>query len=271
MKKAVGVGKLGGQVYMIGCLGNDIDGKRIYTNLIENHVHMEGVRFDSVLPSGKAYIHVDKRGESAITVYAGANTNLSIKHLKKYEYIFEKAKYCLISTEIPESIIEYTVGYCEENEIKIILKPTSKVKDEILNKIDYFVPNKKELFTLVPEGTTIEEKAEILRNKGIQNVIVTLGEEGCYLKNDEYSLFFEGTGFEAVDTTGGADSFISALAVYLSEGHKLIESIDFAIYASGISVTRYGVQPALPDRKSVDIYEGEIHKKYNDRRRMKKE
>lgn len=200
-----------------------------------------------------------------------ADTNLCIKHLKKYEYIFEKAKYCLISTEIPESIIEYTVGYCEENEIKIILKPTSKVKDEILNKIDYFVPNKKELFTLVPEGTTIEEKAEILRNKGIQNVIVTLGEEGCYLKNDEYSLFFEGTGFEAVDTTGGADSFISALAVYLSEGHKLIESIDFAIYASGISVTRYGVQPALPDRKSVDIYEGEIHKKYNDRRRMKKE
>ena len=269
--QAVGVGKLGGQVYMIGCLGNDIDGKRIYTNLIENHVHMEGVRFDSVLPSGKAYIHVDKRGESAITVYAGANTNLSIKHLKKYEYIFEKAKYCLISTEIPESFIDYTVGYCEENEIKIILKPTSKVKDEILNKIDYFVPNKKELFTLVPEGTTIEEKAEILRNKGIQNVIVTLGEEGCYLKNDEYSLFFEGTGFEAVDTTGGADSFISALAVYLSEGHKLIESIDFAIYASGISVTRYGVQPALPDRKSVDIYEGEIHKKYNDRRRMKKE
>ena len=143
--------------------------------------------------------------------------------------------------------------------------------NEILNKIDYFVPNKKELFTLVPEGTTIEEKAEILRNKGIQNVIVTLGEEGCYLRNDEYSLFFEGTGFEAVDTTGGADSFISALAVYLSEGHKLIESIDFAIYASGISVTRYGVQPALPDRKSVDIYEGEIHKKYNDRRRMKKE
>ena len=52
--QAVGVGKLGGQVYMIGCLGNDIDGKRIYTNLIENHVHMEGVRFDSVLPSGKA-------------------------------------------------------------------------------------------------------------------------------------------------------------------------------------------------------------------------
>ena len=104
---------------------------------------------------------------TSITVYAGANTNLSIKHLKKYEYIFEKAKYCLISTEIPESIIEYTVGYCEENEIKIILKPTSKVKDEILNKIDYFVPNKKELFTLVPEGTTIEEKAEILRNKAV--------------------------------------------------------------------------------------------------------
>lgn len=43
-----------------------------------------------------------------------------------------------------------------------------------------------------------------------------------------------------------------------------------AIHNDGI-IFSFGVQPALPDRKSVDIYEGEIHKKYNDRRRMKKE
>ena len=270
--QAVGVGKLGGQVYMIGCLGNDMDGKQIYTSLIDNHVHMDGVTFDSVLPSGKAYIHVDQKGESAITVYTGANKNLSIKHIKKYEYLFEKAKYCLVSTEIPETIVEYTVKYCEKKGIKIIFKPTltAKLKDEILEKIEYFLPNKNELYTLIPEGRTVEEKAEILRKKGVKNVIVTLGENGCYLQNEEYSLYFEGTGFEAVDTTGGADSFISALAVYLSEGHKLIEAIDFAVYASGISVTRHGVQPALPDRTSVDIYEDEIYAKYNERKGMKK-
>ena len=76
-------------------------------------------------------------------------------------------------------------------------------------------------------------------------------------------MYFEGAGFEAVDTTGGADSFISALAVCLSEGRDLVYSIGFAIYASGISVTRHGVQPALPDRKTVEIYEEEIYERYH--------
>ena len=72
-------------------------------------------------------------------------------------------------------------------------------------------------------------------------------------------MYFEGSGFEAVDTTGGADSFISALAVCLSEGKPLVQAVRFAIYASGITVTRYGVQPALPDRRAVDVYEDEIY------------
>ena len=47
----------------------------------------------------------------------------------------------------------------------------------------------------------------------------------------------------------------------------MFHAIEFAIYASGLSVTRYGVQPALPDRKTVDIYEEEIYLKYEEKRR----
>lgn len=266
--QAVGVGKLGGQVYMIGCLGNDIDGKQLYAGLVENHVHMDGVLFDSILPSGKAYINIDGQGESSIVVYPGANRNLSVNQINRCKYLFEKAKYCLLSLEIPESIVNYTIRFCKRNKTKIILKPspTSDIKEELLAEIAYFVPNEKELHALVPGEESLEEKAEILRRKGIENVIVTLGAKGCYLKNDEVSVYFEGTGFEAVDTTGGADSFISAMVVYLSEGRDLLHAIEFAIYASGLSVTRPGVQPALPERRAVDIYEEEIHAKYEEKR-----
>ncbi len=262
--QAVGVGKLGGHVYMIGCLGNDMEGKQIYANLIENHVHVDGVRFYTNLPTGKAYIHVDKMGESSITVYTGANSGLSINHINQYGHLFEKAKYCLISTEISEMIVEYTMKFCRENGTQVILKPamTGILREELYPYITYLVPNENELHGLLPGDGTIEEKALILKEKGVKNVIVTLGAKGCYLKNDDYSLYFDGTGFEAVDTTGGADSFISALSVYLSEGRNLLEAIEFAIYASGISVTRHGVQQALPDRKSVDIYEDEIRENY---------
>ncbi|WP_233906493.1 PfkB family carbohydrate kinase, partial [Segatella copri] len=85
--QAVGAGKLGGQVYMIGCLGNDMDGKQLYTSLVENHVHMDGVIFDPVVSSGKAYISVDKKGESTIVVYQGANRNLSISQINNCKYL----------------------------------------------------------------------------------------------------------------------------------------------------------------------------------------
>lgn len=263
--QAVGAGKLGGQVYMIGCLGNDMDGKQLYSSLVENRVHMDGVLFDDTLPSGKAYINVDGNGESTIVVYPGANRNLSIDQINRCKNLFQSAKYCLLSLEIPDAIAEYTIKICKRNQTEVILKPSGseRIKESLYQDISYFVPNEKELNNLVRGNQTLEKKAQSLLDKGVKNVIVTLGSRGCYLKNKERSMYFEGTGFEAVDTTGGADSFISALAVYLSEGKNILQAIGFAIYASGISVTRYGVQPALPDRKSVDIYEDEIHSKYN--------
>ncbi len=261
--QAVGAGKLGGQVYMIGCLGNDIDGKRLYTSLIENHVHMDGVIFDTTLSSGKAYINVDRKGESTIVVYQGANRNLNAAQINRCKYLFQSAKYCLLSMEIPDEIVEYTIRCCKKYETKVILKPSAaeKIKSELLKDIAYFVPNENELNAVVPGNAPLEKKAGKLWKMGAKNVIVTLGRQGCYLKNSEYSRYFAGSGLEPVDTTGGADSFISALAVCLSEGKSLIQSISFAIYASGITVTGYGVQPALPDRKAVDIYEDEIYQK----------
>ncbi|MCI9464128.1 MAG: substrate-binding domain-containing protein [Lachnospiraceae bacterium] len=270
--QAVGVGKLGGQVYMIGCLGNDMDGKQMYAGLVENHVHMDGVLFDPVLPSGKAYINIDEQGESAIVVYLGANRNVSVNQINRCRYLFEKAKYCLLSLEIPEAIAEYTMKFCKRNETEIILKPSGveQIKPKLLAGTDYFVPNEKELHTFVKGAESLEDKAEKLLQMGVKHVIVTLGARGCYLRNREHSLYFEGTGFEAVDTTGGADSFISAMAVYLSEGKDLLYAIEFAIYASGLSVTRPGVQPALPERKAVDIYEDEIYAKYEEKRRKRR-
>lgn len=265
--QAVGAGKLGGKVYMIGCLGNDSDGKEIYNSLVQNKVKTEGVLFDRTLSTGKAYINVsgNHNGESTIVIYQGANQNLKREHIKECDYIFKKAKFCLISMEIPEDTAIYTISYCKRMGIDIILKPSGaeKIRREILDGIEYFIPNQKELEVLVPGEKRVEEKAEILWRMGVKNVIVTLGERGCYLKNSQYNRFFPAADFIPVDTTGGADAFISALAVYLSEGASLIKAIGFATYCAGISVTRQGVQPAMPERTAIDIYRDDIYRLFS--------
>ncbi|NLC18204.1 MAG: substrate-binding domain-containing protein [Clostridiales bacterium] len=262
--QAVGAGKLGGKVYMIGRLGNDSDGKEIYNSLVNSGVKTDGVVFDDSIPTGKAYINVAADGKSTIVIYSGANEKLDNGQVKQFEHLLDDARYCLLNLEISEQTVAYTINKCKKKNVEVILKPSSveKISESLLKNIDYFIPNEKELKQLIPDDMTIEEKAEALIKKGVKNVIITLGEKGCYLRNEKYSKYFPAADFHPVDTTGAADAFISALAVCLSEGNDIIYAICFATYAAGISITRQGVQPAMVDRVGLDIYREEINALY---------
>lgn len=254
--QGVGAAKLGGNVYAIGCLGGDQEGRLLYNSLVENGVSTTGVRIIPEKPTGKAYILVAENGESTIVRAHGANDELQPGVVKASAACFEGARFCLISTEMPWATVLYTIDFCMERGIQTIVKPTVQrvIPPDVLQKITFLVPNEKEL-EVQEEGTqSIEEKAASLFAAGTKNIIVTLGEKGCYLHNGEIKRHFPAAGFRAVDTTGAGDAFVSALAVYLSEDHDIISSIKFATYAAGLSITRDGVQPALADRMALDIY-----------------
>ncbi len=207
--QAVGAGKLGGLVYAIGCIGNDNDGKTIYNSLVSNSVKADGVKFDSSLPTGKAYINIAKNGESAIVVYPGANDNLNIHQISKHKDLIIDAEFCLMSLEVSIKTIEFALNLCKKNKVKVMVKPSTmeKINDNFIKDIDYFIPNEKEINRLVEGDLSVIQKANLLFEKGVKNVIVTLGSKGCYLKNKDYSLLFEAAPFEANDTTGVADAF----------------------------------------------------------------
>lgn len=258
--QAVGAGKLDGLVYMIGRLGNDADGKEIYNSLVNSGVRTDGVVFDDTTPTGKAYINVGGDGESTIVIYPGANEKLDCGQVRQYEQLLEEAQYCLLTLEISEETVEYTIQKCKKKNVKVILKPSSveKMKESLFADIDYFVPNEKEVKQLIPGAASIEEKADILLKKGVKNVIITLGHKGCYLKTAGHEVHFPAADFHALDTTGAADAFISALAVALSEGSDILQAVRFATYAAGISITRQGVQQAMVERKELAMYQEEI-------------
>ena len=121
--QAVGVGKLGGNVYMIGKIGNDHEGKILYQSLYDNNVNVEGVTIDDSRATGKAYIYVSNTGESMIVVYPGANGNLSPDYLEQHLKLFDNAKYCLLPMENPPEVIDYTINISKKKRIKVILKP----------------------------------------------------------------------------------------------------------------------------------------------------
>lgn len=254
--QAVGVARLGGNAYPIGCLGQDQEGRQIYNSLVNNDVNTTGIHTVHNKSTGKAYILVAENGQSTIVVSPGINDDLTPKIIEKEASNFEGAEFCLLSTEIPWETVLFTIDLCAKHHVNVILKPTTPtaIPASVLEKVSFLIPNEKELETLVEGEASIEEKAAWLFGCGAQNVIVTLGDRGCYLHNTEIRQYFPAAEFHAMDTTGASDAFISALAVYLTEGHSLTSSIKFATYAAGLSVTRDGVQPALVERVTLDIY-----------------
>ena len=253
--QAIGIAKLGCEVYLLGRVGNDYDISLIFETLKRENVFTRGICLDTKSVTGKAYIHVQQDAESSITILPGANQYLRPHDIKALERLFENTGYCLIATEVPIETIEETLRLTQKYNIKVILKPASirQISDFLLEKIDIFIPNKNEASVLCPHETSVEKQAGYFINKGVSIVIITLGHKGCYLRtSDGMSQYFSAAEFESIDSTGGADAFIAALTAYLIDGYTLEASIKIASYAAGFCVSRQGVAAALIDRNSLE-------------------
>ncbi len=258
--QAAGAAKLGAQVFLIGKLGQDYEAKILRDAMAELGVNQEGVTEIGFSGTGKALITVQQNGESNIVIYPGANRYLSPGDVERHSGALENARFCLLQTETPAETVEYAAALARRRGVKVMLKPAavSHINSGLLSDIDYLIPNEKELHLLLPGEGSVEEKAEYFLEKGVSHVIVTLGEQGCYLRDRKHSLYFSAGDFKAVDTTGAADAFIAALAVYLAEGTELTMAVRIASYAAGCSVTRPGVQSAMVSRPAMNLCMEEI-------------
>lgn len=252
--QAIGAARLGREVILIGKIGNDYDSTIIYDTLKKEHILTHGIRRNSNTSTGKAYIHVQKDAESCITVLPGANKTLSPKDILAREHLFDGCGYCLISTEIPMDTCIQAAKTAHSHHAKNIIKPaTLKVLPaQLLKNADIFVPNKREAALLCPSESTVEQQADYFYQQGCPVIITTLGHQGSYVKTTDFSGYFPAADFPSIDSTGGADAFIAALASYLTEGYSLLNAVKIATHAAGFCISRTGVVPALIDRTSLE-------------------
>ncbi|MCI8852137.1 MAG: LacI family DNA-binding transcriptional regulator [Lachnospiraceae bacterium] len=252
--QALAVSRLGGNSYMIGCLGNDRYGRQISEELSSAHVDTAGVTLTADLPTGTAYIHVCPDGDSTILVHSGANALVGKNYVRHHSVLLRSAKYCLIQMEIPFEGVQQALYYCKKYHVDAILKPSPvcPLPDELLDGLFMLIPNENEAAFLCPGKNTPQEQAQYLISKGVQNVIITLGSSGCLWSCSGLIRNFSAHPYPCVDSTGASDIFISCLAVMLSERNSIEHSIIAASWAASYSVSRMGVQNSIPSRDLLD-------------------
>jgi ribokinase len=255
--QAVAAARLGGKVTFITKRGNDLFGNQAIGLLMREGIETKYVIKDPVLPSGVALITVDATGENSIVVAPGSNGNLKEEDVPPS--IFESKKYeiLMLQLEIPMATVEYSARKASENGMKVILNPApaANLSDELLRNTWLITPNETEAGmisgTVITDIPSAERASVIIQERGVKNVIITLGETGAYVKSENYWGLIPGIKVDAIDTTAAGDVFNGGLAVAVSEGKDLYEAVIFANKAASISVTRMGAQASAPFRSEL--------------------
>lgn len=254
------LGKLGGDVTMLGAVGDDVAGEELLNNLKSVNVNVKGIKRLTGGATGQAFITVDENGDNSIILIAGTNGMLTKELIDENIEIIRESDIVIMQLEIPFEIVTYVKELSIQEGKTIIVDPApavSNIPDDFWKGIDYIKPNETELAILT--GLKIETREELVKGarvmieKGVKNVIVTLGGKGCLFVTKETEEFFESYKVKAVDTTAAGDSFTAAFALALSQGKKYKEAINLGQKVSSIAVTRKGAQTSIPTMEEVNM------------------
>ena len=255
--QAVAAARLGGKVTFIAKVGNDIFGEQALQQFKTEGIITDYVAKDPKHPTGVALITVDAKGENTIVVAQGSNAKLSPDDVNKGAGEFSKAGYILTQLETPLDTILHVAKLASENGKKMILNPApaQSLPSTLFPYLYLITPNETETEVLtgikIKDQSSIRQAAEKLMEKGVANVIITMGSEGAYLYEDGNGVLIPTRKVKAVDTTAAGDIFNGALAVALAEGNTLKQAVEFANHAAAISVTKMGAQASAPYRKEM--------------------
>jgi ribokinase len=258
--QALAARRLGGEVRLIGCVGDDADGRRISRSLADAGIGVEGLVTSSDAATGTALITVDTEGRNQIAVAPGANHRLTVEMAWPFADSIAWSDVVACQLETPLPVVRWALGEARRRDVVTVLNPApvQPLDPEILALVDFLTPNEHEAARLtglvVDSLESAREAAGRLLASGAGTVLVTLGEGGVLACQGDTAIHFPAFSVEAVDTTAAGDAFNGALALGLAAGGTLEQAIPLASAAAALACTKRGAQDSLPGRAEVEAF-----------------
>lgn len=236
--------RVGVNTQFISILGDDEAGKA----MLEHSKQMNYDMSNSLIIEGghtPTYMAVlDEHGEMVSAV-------VDMKIIDKFttEFIDSKAdiirnaEYMILDSDRPD-IVEYILKNFSGN-TKFILDPVSAAKaKEIKHLIKYFhtiKPNRYEAEIMcgmkIKNDEDLRKAGRYFIDLGIENVFITLDEDGIYYNNGVEEGKIKANDVKVVNVTGAGDSFVAGIAYGYANKCSLIDTLKFAISMSTITIS----------------------------------
>lgn len=258
--QAVAAGRLGGDVTMVGAVGDDAHGSLLLESLSSSGVDVSRIARRDDVATGTAVITVDDAGENTIIVSPGANGTLTPDRIGEAWTALDGAGVVCLCLEVPIDTVLETArrGAAAGALVLLNLSPYGPVPDELLQATGVLLVNEHEAADLAgvdPEEAGWEAVATALRSHGIRRAVVTTGAAGSVVIDGEADpTSVPSPTVDAVDTTGCGDAFMGALALRLAAGDELVDAARFASTVGSYAATGAGAQASYPDQEQLAAF-----------------
>jgi len=278
--QAVQAARLGINVTMIGKLGQDMFGDELLKAIQEAGINTDKILRDETCSSAVSNIILEvvqgKKTKNRIIVVPGSNMKLTVQDVEFLKEKISDYDLVIMQLEIPLEVNRRVAEYAYAKGVPIMLNsaPYEALDDDLLSKLTYISPNEHEAYGLTGIKTTIEDgsidikkvemAAKVLLNKGVKNVIITLGSNGVAFMNKAMFVVKPCIDIvKVVDPTAAGDSFTGAFCSAICMGMTPEKALDFANYTATLTVSRIGAITSLPTIEEVKALMKKNSYRYN--------
>ena len=265
--QALQCARLGADVTMMGCVGDDLFGEMLLETPRAAGVDISRVVVHKGVTSGVGHVTLEVTEHTAqnrIVVIPGANRTLTVDEVAWVKDEISTYDMVLLQLEVPLEVNLAVARWAKEAGVPVMLNPApaTELDDELLSLVTYLTPNEQEasMETHLPLGTDerglkkddLQKIAAALWSKGVENVIITLGGSGSAVVGADSIRYIPCVRMpHGADPTAAGDSFVGALSVGLSAGLTQEQALAFASHTAAITVSRMGAMPSLPTLDEV--------------------
>lgn len=206
-------------------------------------------------------IHTDNAPETRIS-FAGFETDASLLKLveEKLERLLEDGSIVTFTGRVPDGIpmkdVKAFLRCLMQKGARIVIDSRSFTKEDLLEMRPWLIkPNQEEISAYLGREIDTFEKvldaAEELHGQGIENVMISLGEQGALLVCTDGRFIATPPIIDAVSTIGAGDSSIGGFLAAAAAGESAEGMLKLAVSYGSAACMSAGTRPPLP--ADVDV------------------